>query len=682
VAVLQAASEAIERDGRGPIVMVGHSTSLAVNALLEGDLPRVGLIGIGRAPDLGPARKRTEITRLPLAPGRVLEPVYRFVDATGGLDRGRIDGLLDELVAAGVRSLAISEAFAVDDPSGELAVLEAAAARGLPACAGHQLTGALGLELRTVSALVNAAILPRAQATARVVSEGLAAAGVRAPLVILRGDGGATDLAGFAALPLRSLFSGPAASVAGALHYLSLQDGVMLEVGGTSTNIALVTGRRPRLSYVRVGEYATCLRALDVWVAGVAGGSLARVRGRRIVAVGPRSAHIAGLRYASFASPAELTDARATLIAPLPGDPADHLVVDAAGGRYALTVTCAANATDQVEPGSYAVGNPESARLAFAAAGQLLGQEPRELAEQILRIAVTELARPLRAAAAAAGADLRRLSIVGVGGGSGAIVGALARSLGRPGAVAANAEILSSIGAAMSLIQAVEERSAGVADEQTLRAAIEAAEAAAVAAGAAPATIETTTEHDPVRGTIRAVATGALPLEAGADASAEPLDETTLGRRAADVLGLPPERVEEVARTTHYRAYAGPEERGRRRWLLLDRRGAIAHAGTARAILVGRGEAFAAEAIERVRRAERHLGPASIAPPVVVVAGRRVVDCSPLTNLHSVLRTVEAELRDDCGSQPTGRDDPPGTTGGQARTDWLRVVVIEDEGER
>ena len=467
VDVLRQAMALVERDGLGPVAMVGHSTTLAVNALLEGDLPRVGLVGIGRRPDLGPAKKRTDVGRLELSPGRFLEPIYRFVDGTAGLTDAAALAIVDELVAAGADAIAVSEAFAVDDPRAERAIVAAAAARGIPACAGHELSGLLGLELRTVSALVNAAILPRAAATARVVAEGLTAAGLQAPLVVLRGDGGATDLKGFAALPIRSLFSGPAASVAGVLHHAALRDGIMLEVGGTSTNIALIRGRRPSLAYVRVGRYATALRALDVWVAGVAGGSLARVKGRKIVGVGPRSAHIAGLRYASFATPADLADATATLIAPRPGDSVDHLVVDAAGGRFALTVTCAANALDQVAAGDYAAGSGESARLAYAAAARALGAKPAEaerrgleLARQHLGLAVEGLAGPLRAAVKASGLDLKRLEIVGVGGGSGALVPALAATLGRPGSIAAHAEILSSIGAATSLIQAVEERSA------------------------------------------------------------------------------------------------------------------------------------------------------------------------------------------------------------------------------
>src|SRR5262249_44957419 len=161
-------------------------------------------------------------------------------------------------------------------------------------------------------------------------------------------------LAGFAALPLRSLFSGPAASVSGVLHSLPVGDAVILEVGGTSTNVSLVKGGRPRRAYVRIGTHAPCLRSVDVWGAGVAGGSLARIAKRKVAAVGPRSAHIAGLPYASYASPDHLSSGRAVLIAPRQGDTAEHLALDTDAGRFALTTTCAANALGRVAPDSYA----------------------------------------------------------------------------------------------------------------------------------------------------------------------------------------------------------------------------------------------------------------------------------------------------------------------------------------
>ena len=84
----------------------------------------------------------------------------------------------------------------------------------------------------------------------------MAAAGIDAPVMVMRGDGGATDLAGFRPRPARTLYSGPAASVAGALRYTGVRDGVIVEVGGTSTNVAAIRARATR-ALVRHGGIAT-----------------------------------------------------------------------------------------------------------------------------------------------------------------------------------------------------------------------------------------------------------------------------------------------------------------------------------------------------------------------------------------------------------------------------------------
>ena len=72
----------------------------------------------------------------------------------------------------------------------------------------------------------------------------------------MRGDGGATDLEGFRREPARTLYSGPAASVAGVLRHSRVHDGIVIEVGGTSTNVAAIIAGRPALSYVRVASHS------------------------------------------------------------------------------------------------------------------------------------------------------------------------------------------------------------------------------------------------------------------------------------------------------------------------------------------------------------------------------------------------------------------------------------------
>ena len=286
--------------GPDRIELVTHSTTQAVNALLEGDGAKVGMIGMGRAPDLRKARKRTIGPRIELSEGRTLAMVPEFLDVTNGLSSEVARATIARVRAGGAEAIAVAEAFAPDDVANEATISAAATEAGLPVTTSAELTGLYGLELRSVTAALNASILPIALRTAEVVGAGVAAAGITSPVMVMRGDGGATDLSGFRRAPARTLYSGPAASVAGALRSSRIEDAVIVEVGGTSTNVASIRRGRPALSYVQIASHATAIRALDVRVLGVAGGSMLRVRRDRVYGVGPRSAHIAGLPYACF----------------------------------------------------------------------------------------------------------------------------------------------------------------------------------------------------------------------------------------------------------------------------------------------------------------------------------------------------------------------------------------------
>ncbi len=248
--------------GAEQIEMVTHSTTQAVNALLEGDVARVGMIGMGRAPDLRKARKRTVVPRIELNESRSLATITAFLDVTNGLDPATARATVDELQKAGAEAIAVAEAFAPDDVTNESVIGEAAAAAGIPVTTSAELTGLYGLELRAVTAALNASILPIALRTAEVVESGVAAAGIAGSVMVMRGDGGATDLAGFRRAPARTLYSGPAASVAGALRSGRVEDGVIVEVGGTSTNVAAIRRGRPALSFTSRSRPATPPRSV------------------------------------------------------------------------------------------------------------------------------------------------------------------------------------------------------------------------------------------------------------------------------------------------------------------------------------------------------------------------------------------------------------------------------------
>jgi N-methylhydantoinase A/oxoprolinase/acetone carboxylase beta subunit len=624
---------------RESIELVAFSTTQAMNALLEGDVGRVGVVGLGEAPHLRPARKRTRVGTIGLAPDRKLETSHVFLDATNGVDDQTLDSALLRLADSGCSAIAVSGAFAVDDPDAERHVSDRAAARGLPACAGHELSGAYGLETRTISAAVNASILPVVDKTTTLVASALAEAGLDAPLLVLRGDGGAMSVDEFRRRPSFTIGSGPAAGVSAALHQLEVRDGIVVECGGTSSNVSVIRNGRPMLRTLRVMGRPTCVRSIDSWVVAAAGGSMPRVGRRKLEDVGPRSAHLAELPYACFASPEQLANARLEVRAAREGDPADYAVVQARGGTFALTPTCAANALGLAD-GAYAAGSRMAARLAFEPLAERLRTTVDDAASRVLDGAARLIADAV--AEAARQHDLRDdVPLVALGGAGDILVTRAAELLGRPVIYTEHPEVLSSIGAALSLVR-VELVRNGVSAIDVPRLAAD-AEAACIAAGAAPASVTVETGYDETDRVLRAVATGAVALETGAVA-ADTVDEGRRLTAAADALELAPADLTLLASNDFYCVYS---ENGSGRVAIVDSRAAIPVAENARSVFSGEGDEFLARLGDELRRNTRELGVATMLPRVILVSGSRILDLSDARRAEDVLaaaeRAVDAE---------------------------------------
>ena len=630
-------------DDRRRVALVAFSTTQAMNALLEGDVGRVGVLGIGSQPDLRAARKRTQVGSVALAPGHSLETEHAFIDVTGGIDSEQVDAALEVLAAAGCASIAVSGALAVDEPCDELLVARCAHARGLPACVGHDLTGAYGLEMRTVSAAVNASILPVVQQTASLVEHALEDAGLDVPLLVLRGDGGAMSVDAFRRRPCFTIGSGPAAGVAAALHQLRLTDAIVVECGGTSSNVSVVKGGRPVVRSLRVMGRPTCVRAVDSWVVGAAGGSMALLKRRSISQTGPRSAHIAGLPYACFAVASELEGAQLELVSPRDGDPEAYACVRAGGKLFALTATCAANALGLVDEDAYSFAGREAALAAFAPLATRLKTTPEGAAKQLLDGAVEKIVRAVADAARQhnLGPDV---PLVALGGAGEALVPLVAERVRRPLIQPEHPEVLSSIGAAVSLLRAEVTRN-GTSNGAAVELALE-AERACVESGAAPATVSVETAFDAAEGMLRAVATGAVALEAGA-AEREPADDEARLQAAAQALGLEPAALHLVAETGFYRVYS---ENGSGRVAAIDGLGAVALAEDARRVVAASGDELVEELRREVEAATRNLGVATLLPRVSLVWGSQILDLSDARRPEDVALAAARTLKGHTGT--------------------------------
>jgi N-methylhydantoinase A/oxoprolinase/acetone carboxylase beta subunit len=469
--------------------------------------------------------------------------------------------------------LVASAAFGVDNTSTEELVRAVGDTFGLPTTCGHEVTRLYGLTTRTRTAVINASILPRMIATANLTETSIKKAGIDAPLMIMRGDGGVMDISEMRHRPAMTMLSGPAASVAGSLMHVGMSDGIYFEVGGTSTNLGVVKAGRPVVTYANVGGHDTFVSSLDVRVLGVAGGSLIRISGGSVREVGPRSAHIAGLRYASFAPAEVFANARVVLFEPKPGDGDDFVAIETERhGRFALTTTCAANAAGLTQPEMHCYSPAEAARAAFAPLAAMLGKDIVSLAKEVLAAAASKVTPTIQKLIRDYQLDEDQQVLIGTGGGIGALLPTVAGQLALRSEIAKDAEIISSIGAALAMVREVVERvNPDPSSEDIAHLRAETLEAIG-RLGADPKSVDISVEIDRQTGRIRAIATGAAALRSSGDT--ETVSERQARRIAARSFRQSEDEIELAADTPGAFVFI-PKTGARHSLRIVDRRGNV-----------------------------------------------------------------------------------------------------------
>ncbi len=672
------------------VLLIAHSTTQATNALLEGDVAPVGILGMGRGAGAWLARRQTALKPMPLAPGRELPIFHRFI-ASERVDAATVTKALEELRRAGAEVIVAAEAFAVDDPRHEQFVCDLAARRDLPATATHHVSRLHGLGVRTRTAVINASMLPRMLATANLTEQAVRQAGVQAPVMIMRSDGGVMDIAEMRRRPILTMLSGPAAGVAAALLYARVSDGVFLEVGGTSTDISVIKNGRCQMRSAEVGGQKLHVSTLDVRTVGVAGGSLVRLCDGKIAQVGPRSSHIAGLPYLSFAPPTP------ELSCPEPAAHGetwltararynDDLSVPAAAAHapargdartleLAFTPTCASNRLGLVPEGDPARGNRDLIDRGFdQAAAALHLADGAAVAAEVLRHAAPPVVRLVEGLIRDYKLDRGVIRLVGGGGGASAIVPYVARVLGLPHENVLNADVISAIGVALALVRDSIERTVVAPTEEDIRRIREEAFTSVLKMGAAGDTIEVFVEVDAQRNLLRATAEGAteirrqeLQTKASGPAERRALVQASLGRPAHD---------DEQSQRTRQRAAQESERDGevpqivasgagfevwaaelpvKRLWGLvrerrravrvLDRAGAIRWASNhadARASTAATAEQDLEVFAERYTR---YSDAGATIPRCFVLLASRIIDLSGLIEMTQVREVLRIELR-------------------------------------
>lgn len=499
---------------KSEIELISHSTTQAVNALLEGDTAKVGIIGMGVGLEKSNVVKRTNIKNIELSSNKYLHTCFRFLDTSKYLEKEEVEEIISSLKNEGAEVLVVSEAYGVDDPSNEQYVMLYS---DLPITGGHELTGIYGLEIRTLTAAINAGIMPKSISTARYVESAVRNENIICPIMIMKGDGGVTDIETFKNKPILTILSGPAASVAGALLHSHILHGVFIEVGGTSTNISIIKNGKPEIRYVTIMDHPTCIRSVDVRVAGVAGGSLIRISGKKIIDVGPRSAHIAGLKYSCFVDPTELNNSRLITFKPSENDPDNYICIETESKKLiAITNTCAANALGLIKEGDYASGNKDAAKKALNLLAKKIGVSTyKEAAQIVLDFSIKKIQRIIEPMIKQYQLETDQIFLIGGGGGASALVPYMAKKLKCKFELAQNAEVISSIGVAAAMIYEEIEKNINQPKPEDVSLLIDEIKKRALERGAAPESISIQTEYINERSLLRATASGNVELDIG-----------------------------------------------------------------------------------------------------------------------------------------------------------------------
>ena len=515
--VVESFQQCMDENGIAPedVVFVAHSTTQATNALVEGDVAKVGVIGMSKGGIEGFLSKRqTRLDNIELEEKKQIEIVIEFIKLKD-LNKSSAEDAIQRLEDKGAKVLVASMAFGVDDDGPENLIHKASEAKNISTTMASDITKLYGLTRRTRTAAINASILPKMLDTANSTEESVKGAGVEVPLMIMRGDGGVMEISEMKKRPVLTTLSGPAASVMGSLMYLRASNGVYFEVGGTTTNIGVIKNGRPAIDYSIVGGHPTYISSLDVRVVGCAGGSMVRANKNGIIDVGPRSAHIAGLGYTVYTDTNKINNPHVEFFSPKPGDPDDYVkIVNEDGSEVTITNSCAANILGLVSEDHFSYGNVESARKAFQPLADYCGTTVENIAEQIMEASYRKIEPIITGFAEKYKLEHDQISLVGVGGGAASLITYFSDKYKVRYSIPENAEVISSIGVALSMVRDVVERILPSPTKDDIRALKNEALNKAVESGATPESVEIHVEIDSQTNKVTAIATGATEVKA------------------------------------------------------------------------------------------------------------------------------------------------------------------------
>ena len=360
------------------IGLVSLSTTLATNAVVEGVGGRVGLLMIGF--------DETSLQRADLARALGQDPVF-FINgghAADGAPQAQLDeAAIREAVNATegeVSAYAVAGHFATRNPAHESRTRDLLRdLTGAPVTCSHELSSSLGGPRRALTAVLNARLINLLDRLVAATEGIMADEGLSCQLMVVKGDGSLLESGYARSRPVETVLSGPAASLAGAAFLAGTRTAMVADIGGTTTDIALLQNGTPRLKPdgALVGGWQTMVEAADIRTCGLGGDSEVTPVGRGTtggLTLGPRRAVPLSLLATQWPEVKDKLAEQLAVAVPMSTDARFVMPLMPNGVPAWLTRSEARLAAKAIEMGPSSVAEIAGTQLALGAVDRLIGR--------------------------------------------------------------------------------------------------------------------------------------------------------------------------------------------------------------------------------------------------------------------------------------------------------------------